>query len=45
MPYKSDKQRAWMHIHQPEIAKVWDKKYGGKVVKSKVKKEKQHGKR
>ena len=25
MPYKSDKQRAWMHIHEPAIAKRWDK--------------------
>jgi len=31
MPYKSAKQRAWMHIHKPEIAKKWDKKYGGKI--------------
>ena len=31
MPYKSSKQRAYMHIHNPEIAKRWDKKYGGKV--------------
>ena len=31
MPYKSKKQRAWMHIREPEIAKKWDKKYGGKI--------------
>lgn len=24
MPYKSAKQRGWMHIHLPEIAKKWD---------------------
>ncbi len=24
MPYKSEKQRAWMHIHEPEIAEKWD---------------------
>jgi hypothetical protein len=30
-PYKSAKQRAYMHIHHPEIAKDWDEKYGGKV--------------
>jgi hypothetical protein len=29
MPYKSAKQRAYMHIHEPEIAKRWDAKYGG----------------
>ena len=33
MPYRSAKQRAYMHIHHPEIAARWDKKYGGKVVK------------
>jgi hypothetical protein len=38
MPYKSAKQRAYMHIHLPKIAARWDKKYGGKVVKSKKKK-------
>ena len=25
MPYKSKAQRAFMHIHHPEIAKKWDK--------------------
>jgi hypothetical protein len=35
MPYKSKKQRAWMHIHKPAIAKRWDKKYGGKIKKGK----------
>ena len=35
MPYKSKKQRAYMHIHHPEIAKKWDKKYGGKIKKKK----------
>lgn len=25
MPYKSDKQRGWMHVHLPGIAKKWDK--------------------
>ena len=33
MPYKSEKQRAWMHINKPGIAKKWDKKYGSKIVK------------
>jgi len=37
MPYKSKKQRAWMHIHEPSIAKRWDKKYGGKVKPKKKK--------
>jgi len=33
MPYKSAKQRAYMHIHHPKIAKKWDKKYGRKIKK------------
>jgi len=33
MPYKSAKQRAYMHIHHPKIAAKWDKKYGSKIVK------------
>ena len=32
MPYKSKKQRAYLHIHHPGIAARWDKKYGGKVL-------------
>jgi len=27
MPYKSEAQRAYMHIHHPEIAVRWDKEY------------------
>jgi hypothetical protein len=34
MPYRSARQRAYMHIHLPKIAKRWDKEYGGKIVKS-----------
>jgi hypothetical protein len=34
MPYASAKQRAYMHIHHPEVAARWDKKYGGKVHKA-----------
>lgn len=37
MPYRSAKQRAYMHIHHPEIAHRWDKEYGGKIVPSKKK--------
>jgi hypothetical protein len=40
MPYRSAKQRAYMHAKQPAIAKRWDKKYGGKVVPSKKTKRK-----
>ena len=35
MPYRSKKQRAYMHIHHPGIAKRWDKKYGKKIVPKK----------
>ena len=32
MPFKSDKQRKWMHSNEPEMAKRWEaeeKAYGG----------------
>lgn len=38
MPYKSAKQRRYMHAKHPEIAARWDRKYGGKVVKKRKKK-------
>lgn len=25
MPYKSEKQKAWMHANKPAMAKKWDK--------------------
>jgi len=25
MPFKSEKQRKWMHTNQPEMAKKWEK--------------------
>ena len=25
MPFKSDKQRKWMHANKPEMAKKWEK--------------------
>jgi hypothetical protein len=37
MPYRSAKQRRYMHAKHPKIAAKWDKKYGGKVVKKKKK--------
>lgn len=39
MPYRSVKQRRYMHAKHPEIAKRWDKKYGGKIVRKKGKKQ------
>lgn len=36
MPYRSAKQRAYMHAQHPEIAARWDKEYGGKIAKKKT---------
>lgn len=33
MPYKSKKQRAYLHANKPKLAKKWDKKYGTKIKK------------
>jgi hypothetical protein len=38
MPYRSKKQRAFMHANLPKVAARWDKEYGGKVVKKKKRK-------
>jgi len=35
MPYKSEKQRRYMHARHPQIAAKWDKKYGGKIAPKK----------
>lgn len=40
MPYKSEKQRRYLHAKEPELAKKWDKKYGGKISNAKTKKKK-----
>jgi len=37
MPYKSEKQRKFMHAKKPKVAAKWDKKYGTKVNKGKKK--------
>ena len=37
MPYRSERQRKFMHWKHPEIAAKWDKETGGKIVKSKKK--------
>lgn len=36
MPYASEKQRRYLHANEPEIAKKWDAKYGGKIQKQKA---------
>ena len=33
MPYRSKRQRSYMHVHHPKIAARWDRKYGGKIRK------------
>jgi hypothetical protein len=35
LPYKSKRQRAYLHIHEPALAAKWDKKYGGKIAPKK----------
>ena len=40
MPYKSAKQRAYLHIHEPKLAAKWDREYGGKVKAKKAKRKK-----
>jgi hypothetical protein len=35
MPYKSEKQRRYLHANEPELAKKWDKKYGSSIQKQK----------
>jgi hypothetical protein len=42
MPYKSAKQRAYLHAKEPALAAKWDKKYGGKVQKKTSKKKRGH---
>ena len=38
MPFKSEKQRRYMHANLPKIAKRWEKEYskGGKVLPTRV---------
>jgi hypothetical protein len=35
VPYRSEKQRKFMHARHPEIAARWDRETGGKVVPKK----------
>jgi len=37
MPYRSAKQRGYLHANKPKLAKKWDRRYGGKIVKKKRK--------
>jgi hypothetical protein len=40
MPFKSEKQRRYLHVHEPALAKKWEHKYGSKPTKAKAKKTK-----
>jgi len=37
MPFRSEKQKKWMHINKPKIAKKRSKRYGSKIIKKKKK--------
>ncbi len=37
MPFKSEKQRRYLWLHHPELARRWAKKYGSKIKKNKNK--------
>jgi hypothetical protein len=38
MPFKSEKQKKFMYMKHPEIAKKWSEKYGDKIKKGSKKK-------
>lgn len=38
MPFRSEKQRKFLWVKHPKIAKEWTEKYGSKIVKKKKKK-------
>lgn len=45
MPFHSQKQRDYLWMHEPEIAKRWTKKYGSKPKKLKRRKKKHASKK
>lgn len=42
-PYRSAKQRRFMHARHPRIAARWDREYGGKIVKKTTRKRRKRG--
>lgn len=40
VPYRSEKQRRFMHAKHPKIAARWDAKYGGKIKKKRKRRHK-----
>lgn len=37
MPFRSEKQRAYLWAKEPEVARRWTNKYGAKIVASAIK--------
>lgn len=35
MPYRSEKQRRYLHAKEPALAARWDREYGGKIAPKK----------
>ena len=35
MPFKSEKQRRYLWMHEPEVARKWSEKYGSTPVSNK----------
>lgn len=44
MPFKSEKQRRYLWLKEPGVAKKWTKKYGSKVRQKAIKKRMNNGK-
>lgn len=44
MPYKSDKQRQWMHSNKPEMAKKWDREHPKRGMRASTNHQKQMAK-
>ena len=43
LPYKSDKQRKYMHSQLPQLAAKWDKKYGSAIQRAAKRRVKKRG--
>lgn len=44
MPYRSERQRKYLHAREPALAERWDAKYGGRIVpKAKAKRPRRAG--
>ena len=43
-PYRSKRQRSYLHVHEPALAARWDAEYGGKIKPKAKKKTKKRSK-